>query len=49
MFMPQIKPNISRMCRSWTREVDRNGFFFKLYVANNLNTMTAFGFPLYRR
>ena len=49
MFMPQIKPK----CIADVAFVDAakwilTGFFFKLYVANNLNTMTSYmDFPLY--
>ena len=50
MFMPQIKPK-------YLADVDVveaakwivTGLFFKLYVANNLNTMTAYlDYPLYQ-
>ena len=49
MFMPQIKPkyfaDISLVeAAKWIL----TGFFFKLYVANNLNEMTShMGYPLY--
>jgi alginate O-acetyltransferase complex protein AlgI len=48
MFMPQIEPK--RFAEIQFVEVGRwllTGFFFKLYVANNLNEMTSYmGFPL---
>src|ERR1700736_3859173 len=50
MFMPQIKPKYFAdvpivEAVKWIV----TGFFFKLYVANNLNTMTSYlSFPLYQ-
>jgi len=50
MFMPQIRPKYFAdvpvvEAVKWIV----TGFFFKLYVANNLNTMTSFlDFPLYQ-
>jgi alginate O-acetyltransferase complex protein AlgI len=49
MFMPQIRPKVLAdvpivEAAKWIL----TGFFFKLYVANNLNEMTAYmSFPLY--
>jgi alginate O-acetyltransferase complex protein AlgI len=50
MFMPQIRPKVLTdadfvEAAKWIV----TGFFFKLYVANNLNTMTAYlDYPLYQ-
>jgi alginate O-acetyltransferase complex protein AlgI len=50
MFMPQIKPKY--LADAPIVEAVKwivTGFFFKLYVANNLNTMTSYlDFPLYQ-
>src|SRR5204863_4652375 len=49
MFMPQIKPKyFSDIPFIEAAKWILTGFFFKLYVANNLNEMTSYmDFPLY--
>src|SRR5207253_11396917 len=49
MFMPQIKPKfIADVAFVDAAKWILTGFFFKLYVANNLNTMTSYmDYPLY--
>jgi alginate O-acetyltransferase complex protein AlgI len=49
MFMPQIKPKyFSDIPVTDAAKWISTGFFFKLYVANNLNEMTSYmDFPLY--
>ncbi len=49
MFMPQIKPKyLADVPFVEAAKWILTGFFFKLYVANNLNTMTSYmDFPLY--
>jgi alginate O-acetyltransferase complex protein AlgI len=49
MFMPQIKPKyLSDVPIIEAAKWILTGFFFKLYVANNLNEMTSYmDFPLY--
>jgi alginate O-acetyltransferase complex protein AlgI len=49
MFMPQIKPkHISEVPFVEAAKWILTGFFFKLYVANNLNEMTSYmDYPLY--
>jgi alginate O-acetyltransferase complex protein AlgI len=50
MFMPQIKPkDLADVPIVEAVKWIVAGFFFKLYVANNLNTMTSYlDFPLYK-
>src|SRR4030081_3959130 len=49
MFMPQIKPKyFGEIPFVEASKWILTGFFFKLYVANNLNEMTSYmDFPLY--
>src|SRR6195256_4355562 len=49
MFMPQIKPKyLADVSFVEAAKWILTGFFFKLYVANNLNTMTSYmDFPFY--